>query len=46
LLVKRNGSRAMKAYEIWARGELARPGRAAPGKEKEPEVPDEEPEGP
>jgi hypothetical protein len=50
LLVKRSGSRAMKGYEIWARGELTRPGRAAPEKEKEkekePEVPDEEQEGP
>jgi hypothetical protein len=46
LLVKRSGSRAMKAYEIWVRGELTRPGRATPGKEKEPEVPDDDPEGP
>lgn len=46
LMVKRNGSRSMKAYEIWARGELTRPGRATPSKDKEPEVPDDEPEGP
>lgn len=49
LLVKRSGSRNMKAYEIWARGELSRPARApAPDKEKdkEPELPDDEPEGP
>ena len=46
LLVKRGGARAMKPYEIWARGQLTRPGSRAEDKTREPELPDDEPEGP
>jgi hypothetical protein len=46
LLIKRSGSRALRAYEIWVRGTLDRGKvRTAPA-EKEQDAPSDEPEGP